>query len=290
MKDATVAIRFILFAAAMLAFGTAAFRVYVPELGADVARRLVGAIRAAAIVTFLASLAMVAVTAADMTGSDAAAASPAMLATVLFGTEFGHAWCWHLGFTLGLIGAAFSRFAGPTLVLAGLTLASLGFVGHAADMEGLPGLGHELNQAVHLLAAGAWLGGLWPLYSLLRLARPADPAVEDGVAHFSQMGYVAVALIAATGIINACMLVGSVGALFGTAYGRLLSVKVALYVLMVAIALTNRLMIAPRLAHDTTTSARLARSVVIEQALGLAILLAVSILGTWPPAAMGHAM
>jgi putative copper resistance protein D len=290
MKDATVLIRLIQFAAAMLAFGTAAFRVYVPEVGGGFARWLAGVIRRAAIVAFLAALAMVPVTAAGMAGSGGAALSPAILATVLFATQFGHAWCWHLGFAAALIGAACLRPAGPTLVLAGLSLASLGFVGHASDMEGLPGLGHELNQAVHLLAGGAWLGGLLPLYALLRRTRPDDPAIESGVAHFSQMGYVAVALIAATGVTNTCMLVGSFGALFGTAYGRLLSVKVALYLVMVAIALINRLSLAPRLGTDGAAPARLARSVVVEQALGLAVLAAVSVLGTWPPVAMSHAM
>jgi copper resistance protein D len=290
MTDATVVIRFIQFAAAMLAFGTAAFRVYVPEAGASLARWPAGVIRLAAVVAFLASLAMVPATAADMAGSAAAAANPATLATVLFTTQFGHAWCWNLGFALALIFVAFWRANGLTLVLAGLSLGSLGFVGHASDMEGLPGLGHELNMAVHLLAGGAWLGGLWPLYALLRRGDPNDPAIESGVAHFSQMGYVAVALIAATGIVNAWMLVGSVGALFGTPYGRLLSVKIALYLVMVVIALTNRLSIAPRLATDSTAPARLARSVVVEQALGIAVLAAVSVLGTWPPAAMHHTM
>jgi copper resistance protein D len=290
MKDATVVIRLIQFAAAMLAFGAAAFRVYVPEVGAGFAGWLAGVIRLAAAVAFFASLAMIPVIAADMAGSPDAALDPRTLATVLFATQFGDAWCWHLGFALALVIAAWLRATGPTLVFAGLSLASLGFVGHASDMAGLPGLGHELNQAVHLLAGGAWLGGLLPLYALLRRARPGDPAIESGVAHFSQMGYVAVALIAATGIINACMLVGSFGALFGTAYGRLLSFKIALFLIMVAIALVNRLALAPRLATDAAAPARLARSVVVEQALGLAVLAAVSVLGTWPPAAMGHAM
>jgi hypothetical protein len=40
------------------------------------------------------------------------------------------------------------------------------------------------------------------------------------------MGYVAVALIALTGAINTLLLVGSLGAMFGTPYGRLLSFKV----------------------------------------------------------------
>lgn len=290
MKDATIAIRLILFAAAMLAFGTAAFRVYVRGVGADLARGLARVIRLAAIVAFLASLAMVPATAADMAGAAGAAAYPSTWATVLLSTQFGHAWCWHLALAFALVVTAQIRADGPTLVLSALSLASLAFVGHASDMEGLPGLGHELNQAVHLLAAGAWLGGLWPLNALLRRTRPDDPAIQDGVAHFSQMGYVAVALIAATGIINTCTLVGSLAALLGSAYGRLLSVKITLYLVMVAIALTNRLALAPRLATDGAAPARLACSVVVEQALGLAVLAAVSVLGTWAPAAMHHTM
>lgn len=286
MSEATVVIRFIQFAAAMLAFGTAAFRVYVPEVGHGFARWLAWVIRLAAIAAFLASLAMVPVTTADMAGSREAAVDPATLSTVLFGTQFGHAWCWHLGFALALVVVSCRRAAGLTLVVAGLSLGSLGFVGHASDMEGWSGLGHELNQAVHLLAGGAWLGGLLPLYRLLRRVGPGDSAIEAGVAHFSQMGYVAVALVAATGVVNATMLVGSFGALLGTDYGRLLSLKIALYLAMVAIALVNRLSIAPRLGRDPAAAARLARSVVAEQAFGLAILAAVSVLGTLPPAHM----
>src|SRR5581483_3506490 len=98
VSEATAVIRFIQFAAAMLAFGTAAFRVYVPEIDEGFARWLAGVIRMAAVAAFLASLAMVPATAADMAGSAGAAASPATLGTVLFATQFGHAWCWHLGF------------------------------------------------------------------------------------------------------------------------------------------------------------------------------------------------
>ena len=55
---------------------------------------------------------------------------------------------------------------------------------------------------------------------------------------------------------------------------------------MVALALVNRLRSLRACVQD---SAKLARSVAAEQAIGFAILAIVSVLGTWPPAA-GHAM
>jgi putative copper resistance protein D len=104
------------------------------------------------------------------------------------------------------------------------------------------------------------------------------------------MGYAAVGVIAVTGAINAILLVGSFGALFGTAYGCLLCVKILLFLAMVAVAAVNRLHLAPRLMRDPEALIPLTRNILLEQAVGIAILAAASLLGTWPPAAMGHAM
>jgi len=107
------------------------------------------------------------------------------------------------------------------------------------------------------------------------------------VPRFSQMGYAAVALLAATGAINTLLLVGSIQALVGTAYGRLLGLKILLFLAMVTVALFNRFRLLPRLRRDAQASAAaaaLGRSVLCEQGLGFAILVVVSVLGTWPPA------
>jgi putative copper resistance protein D len=173
-----------------------------------------------------------------------------------------------------------------------LLLVSLGWVGHALEGEGAARLVHQINQMVHLLAAGLWLGGLVPLAWLLGRARSPSAAVWVSVARevvprFSQMGYVAVALLAATGLVNTVLLVGSRGALVGTSYGRLLALKILLFLAIVAVALFNRFRLLPRLRRETQASAAtaaLARSVFCEQGLGLAILAVVSVLGTWPPA------
>jgi len=101
-----------------------------------------------------------------------------------------------------------------------------------------------------------------------------------------------VALLAITGTVNSMMLVGSFEAFATTPYGRLLAVKIALFLAMTGLALVNRFRLLPRLNDVTQASVSLrtlCRSVIVEQMLGLAILGVVSVLGTWPPAidAMG---
>jgi putative copper resistance protein D len=112
---------------------------------------------------------------------------------------------------------------------------------------------------------------------------------RDAIRHFSQMGYVAVAFIALTGTINTLLLVGSPGAMFGTPYGRLLALKILLFLVMVVVALINRFRLLPRFRCEPQPSApiaALARSVLFEQGLGFAVLAVVSVLGTWPPAGL----
>ena len=183
-----------------------------------------------------------------------------------------------------------------TLVLSFLLLVSLGLVGHAVEGQGPGRFVHQINQMVHLLAAGLWLGGLVPLSWLLGRARSPSGAAwtsvaRDVVPRFSQMGYAAVALLAATGAINTLVLVGSFEALVSTPYGRLLGLKILLFSIMVVLALINRLRLLPRLRREPRPSAPLAAlaySVLFEQALGFAVLAVVSVLGTWPPAIHHH--
>ena len=302
MGEALVAIRFVHFTAAMAAFGIGAFRIYafagIGTAGDTAARAefdavLARAMIAAAILALISALAIIPCVAAEMAGSTAASFDPATADAVMFDTAFGHAWCWHIGFGVVLVAlCAMRRRRGweSTATLAALlTLASLGWVGHAA--MGMGGSrAHEINQMTHLIAAGLWLGGLVPLGLLLRRAVRPDgaayvPLARAALPHFSQAGYVAVALIALTGTVNSIMLVGSFHGLVATPYGRLLIAKLALFIAMVGLALVNRFRLMPRLSEAPGVPLRaLYRSVMVEQALGLAILAVVAVLGTWPPA------
>jgi putative copper resistance protein D len=309
VAEVLIVSRLLQFAAVIVVFGCGAFRLY--GLAFDATTTSANGLVAfdawfwrvtivGAIVALLSGLSLLLAVTANMAGSAAAALDPATISTVLFDTSFGRVWCWRLLFAFLLIVACLAPLArrriSAILVLSLLLLVSLGWVGHAVEGQGVARLVHQINQMVHLLAAGLWLGGLVPLTWLLGRARSPSGAAwisvaRDVVPRFSQMGYAAVALLAATGAVNTLLLVGSVEALTGTPYGRLLSLKILLFLVMVVLALINRFRLLPRLRRELSSStpvAALARSVLFEQVLGFAVLAVVSVLGTWPPAMHHH--
>ncbi len=181
-----------------------------------------------------------------------------------------------------------------TACLAAVLLASLAGTGHAQIEEGWMSLVHVGADAAHLLAAGAWLGGLVPLGFILlsHSMRDEEPIVDVDwiLLRFSSMGYVAVGTLAASGLINSWFLVGSVTSLLTTLYGQILLAKLGLFGAMLALAAANRFWFVPRMIKTEDSRApavwlgRLRYHVLGEQFLGLMVLLAVSVLGTMRPA------
>jgi putative copper resistance protein D len=162
----------------------------------------------------------------------------------------------------------------------------MAFIGHAAMHAGILGIAHRVNHALHLLAAGYWFGSLLPLLLCLRYL-PQPQWRSDAIAtliRFSRWGHVAVVLVIATGIINSLIILGRWPVDLGSAYQRLLLVKVGLVALMVMVALANRYVIVPAMR---TTPNLAQRGVVIacwlEVALGAAVLLLVSLFATYAP-------
>jgi Copper resistance protein D len=96
-----------------------------------------------------------------------------------------------------------------------------------------------------------WCSGRREAIASLAVARTAT-------LRFSAFGVVAVGTLLVTGLINAFYLVGSIPALVGTNYGRLLAAKVALFFAMVAVAARRN--VAAVKAH--WANYRLAKSVV----------------------------
>ena len=183
-------------------------------------------------------------------------------------------------------------------LLAACLVASLVWAGHGSAGSGALGELQFAADALHLLAAAGWVGGLPPLLLLLAFARrsndaPALAMAADATWRFSQVGLISVGALLATGIINAYFLVGSVPGLVGTDYGRLLLAKVALFAVMVSFAAANRFGQLPRLfASGRPRGAvldRIERNGLVELGLGLVILVIVGALGTMPPAAHAQA-
>ena len=162
--------------------------------------------------------------------------------------------------------------------LGAVALAASAWAGHAVAVEPLRGVA-VLADALHLVAAGVWLGALLPLAVLLRAASTeagadARPYAVLAVRRFSAVALVAMLSIVVTGLWNTWVEVGGIPALVGTRYGRLLLVKVFLLGLVLAVAVVNRRRLLPALSGESATvgrpaMARLSRFLAWELALGL---------------------
>lgn len=233
-----------------------------------------------------------------------AALAQGVVTTVLTATRFGRLWIVRLGLA-GLLAAMLTLHharRGPLwrwtgLALAGALLASLAWAGHGGATPGLAGDLHLGADILHLLAAGAWLGGLVPLALLLAEFRGAADAgaaalARRAVSRFSLVAACSVAVLFTAGLVITWFLAGSAPALIGTAYGRLLLAKIAIFLTMVTVGAINLLRLSPRLAPSAALRelappgaalGHLRRNALIEAGLGLGVLGIVAILGTLPP-------
>ena len=150
---------------------------------------------------------------------------------------------------------------------------------------GAVGALHRANDALHLLAAAAWLGGL-PMFALC-LKAYRDPRLSAGAVtamrRFSFWGHFDVALVVLTGIVNVALTSGLGGLAPTTPYRKLLAAKLVLVATMVALALFNRYVLAPRLTADGPAQRALMRSCVAEVVLGAAVVALVSLFGLLDP-------
>lgn len=90
------------------------------------------------------------------------------------------------------------------------------------------------SSVLHLLATGVWLGGLVAL--LLTLRRSAGGDLPEVVPRFSRIAFAAVIVLAVTGLYQSWRGLGSLSALTGTAYGRLLLAKLAAICVLLLVA------------------------------------------------------
>ncbi|MGB6324869.1 MAG: copper homeostasis membrane protein CopD [Methylocella sp.] len=180
------------------------------------------------------------------------------------------------------------------LHIGAVLLISQAWLGHAAEGgAGLYGAIMVTVYGTHVLAAGAWVGGLPPLLFALVEQRHFGPheAREwsvDILLRYSLMGMVAVTLIVLSGIVNAGFRVaGSFDKLFDTSYGDVLFTKIGIVAVMLVLAYFNRFVALPRLRATSlkgmTQITRLRYSVAVEVVLGLAVLGVAAVLGITPP-------
>jgi putative copper resistance protein D len=282
--------RFAHFLAAMQTFGMSAYLwACAPErlrvALSPVARRIA---LIASLVALITAVAWLALESAAMADDWSAAIDPETIAAVLTDTAFGHMWAAHLILAAALVAVvAFSRagWAAASIVSAAL-LASLGLVGHAAMQMGAEGVLHRANHAIHLIAAGAWIGGLVPFAMCLR-AYQRDDLRKDAVramAGFSFWGQLIVAAIVLTGVVNIALTSRHPPLPPTTPYRALLIVKLLIVAIMIALALFNRFVLAPRIKTSANALATLRATSLVEIALGCVVVALVSVFALLDPA------
>ena len=268
-----VGVRLLHFAATMTLFGASLFGPVV----APWRRRFGPPLAGLALASALAWLAFVS---RDMAGDFAA------FGDVLTGTAFGRVWLLRLALLGPLVAATLwpdRRECAPA-TLAGLCVASLGLVGHAAMQAGALGLAHRLNQAVHLLAIAAWIGGLPAFLVCLRLyARAGRRDALAAMRRYSRIGHFAVAAVFVSGALNVAMTTHALPWPPITPYRFGLDVKMLLFAIMVVLALLNRYAFAPRISRHAGAAPALAAGALVEIALALSALALVSAFATLDP-------
>ncbi|WP_329055651.1 copper resistance protein CopC [Streptomyces violaceus] len=113
------------------------------------------------------------------------------------------------------------------------------------------------SSVLHLLATGVWLGGLVAL--LLTLRRSSGEDLTEVVPRFSRIAFASVTVLVVTGVYQSWRGLGSVSALSGTSYGRLLLAKLVAVTALVLAAGYSRCWTA-RLAAPAT-----ARTVAVRE-------------------------
>ena len=298
-----IGIRFALYADLMLLTGLAAFPLHALRREEREDLRVIKALTAPqswlALLGLIASLIGMAALTASMQGVAFFAIDPAMLVTLVRETDVGTAWLVRMA-ALGMALAAAAQLgkrptaAAATIGIAGSTaLATLVWAGHAGASEGLIGAIHRLSDTLHMIAAAVWLGAigaflilLWPRDGIA-LAQPA--LVVRSLDRFARVGTVCVLVIAATGLINTEIIVGSnnIGRALTSSYGQLLAIKLLFFTLMLALAGANRWRLTPALADaeaDPAAARRAIRcSLTIEIVAAAIILALVAWLGMLEP-------
>lgn len=180
-------------------------------------------------------------------------------------------WPWQLG-----LGVAF------------LLALAITFSSHAIESQHQPVLA-LLADAAHLGAMGVWFGGLVVLLvTVRRWLRPLDQdeqvtLLSATVGRFSNVALVSVGTLIATGI-YAMTIHTTRATILNTSYGQTLLIKHALILPLLGTAALNLFVTKPRLGQSPDARRWLSRLLMIEAALGLAVLLVTATLTQLPPA------
>lgn len=210
------------------------------------------------------------------------------------GASLADLWPTSVGHALALRGAAIlvagcallvaPRWRRPATVVIVVAAASAMVVhvgaGHAAAARSWRSA-YIAVQWLHVVAVGAWAGGL---VALLVAVRGAPSKTKDAqVARFSSLALVALLVVMGTGVVGGFREIATWRELTSTRYGETVLVKSGLVLLIVALAAWNR---RRHVATARTDLGPLVRTGTAEVAVALTAIVAAAVLaGSSPPAA-----
>lgn len=294
-----VVLRWLQFAAAVVALGLPVFQAYAPETVSRSARR--PAVMAGLLLSMGAVGGLMAQT-AMMAGSWAAGLDAAAIGYVIQSTNLGMAHIARAGLALlGVVLLLAGRGQRVLTLIAAVAFAgataSFAWSGHGASSEGAAGLIHLVADIIHALAAAVWLGALVGFCIVLTRRDPSDvEAFARSLARFATVGTAAVLALTLTGLVNAAFLVGVEGSdrLAGSAWGVLLFAKLLLFTVMIWLASHNRYTLTPALERAIKAGVETGEAVLslrvsvgVELAAGIALLGLVAAMGVqMPPTSM----
>ena len=194
-----------------------------------------------------------------------------------------------------LAAALLARFpVAATVALAAAAVGSVALDGHQRSVS--PTWLLVAGDLLHVGAAAVWFGGLVVVTVLLARssARREPVAAAEVVARFSGVALGAVVLLGIGGLAMAWPLVGQPAALVGTAYGITLLVKLGAVAVVLLVAAYNRLRLVPAIVAGASAEradrasaawAQLRRTLGVEVAVLVGVLLVTGVLATTQPAA-----
>ncbi|MEL6205419.1 MAG: CopD family protein [Pseudomonadota bacterium] len=272
---ASAAVKVVLYGAVTMSAGLVLIRLMFPNSLTTIDRAVLRAAIGLAIAGIVAALLGFLLRGAALTGDAAGLVDVEMLA-LMWQTALGPALVTQVvGLALLTLGALIGG-SGLWLGSAGAALALWSFtlVGHLSDAT----IAIRAILVLHLALVAVWVGVLWPLWRLSRDVVDAPHAAMLG-ARFGRVASALVPVLVLAGGTLAWEIAGSVEALISTAYGNVLILKALLVAVLLLIAARNKLSLVPALAAgDPTGGRKLARSIVLEAMVFLAIFSATSVL------------
>ena len=216
---------------------------------------------------------------------------PELLRAMLFDTGWGKAWLAQTFATIAFIVAARLRTANPmenwiaALVFALIAGATPAFAGHAAAVEQMAAV-PIFNDAIHFIAASAWLGTLAVLLfagvpAIVRVSHQPFTDAARLVRVFSPLALFAAAVAIFTGTISAFVHIKAIPELWTTPYGQTLSIKLLIVMLTATTGAYNWKVVSPRLGTEHATL-HIRRSALAEVIIAAAIIAVTAVLVALP--------